>query len=192
MYDSLDIDPANFQRQDAADAHLLVVFYMGTVTNEERSLEEGRLIVDDHECVKIMIPGDKNTVVDRPATKHDKKRFAQQYAAFRQGKEGEDQLSGTRLADWPFLSRGQVEELRFIGIKTVEQLSNVADSVNFPGLQQLKTHARSWLATAKDSALAAQQGERLNAQDAKINELMKVIEDQTRLLADMQRGRKAA
>jgi hypothetical protein len=149
MYDSLDIDPANFQRQDAADAHLLVVFYMGTVTNEERSLEEGRLIVDD-------------------------------------------QLSGTRLADWPFLSRGQVEELRFIGIKTVEQLSNVADSVNFPGLQQLKTHARSWLATAKDSALAAQQGERLNAQDAKINELMKVIEDQTRLLADMQRGRKAA
>jgi hypothetical protein len=191
MYE-LEIDPANFQRVDAADAHLLVVFYMGTMTNEEKSIAEGRLIVDDVESVKIIIPGDKNSVIDRPATAHDKKRFAQQYAAFKQGKEGEDQLSGTRLQDWPFLSRGQVEELRFIGIKTVEQLANCNDTVNFAGLQQMKTHAKSWLATAKDSALASQQADRLNAQDAKINELMKVIEDQTRLLAEMQRGRKAA
>ena len=188
----LDIDPANFQRVDAADAHLLAVFYMGTMTNEEKSIAEGRLIVDDVESVKIIIPGDKNSVIDRPATPQDKKRFAQQYAAFKQGKEGEDQLSGTRLKDWPFLSRGQVEELRFIGIKTVEQLANCNDTVNFAGLQQMKTHAKSWLATAKDSALASQQADRLNAQDAKINELMKVIEDQTRLLAEMQRGRKAA
>src|SRR5215471_1867416 len=98
-----EIDSANFQRADAADEHLLVVFYMGTMKNDARSAEEGRLIVDDVECVKIIIPGDKNNMLDRPATPRDKARFARQYAAFRQGKLGDEQISGTRLTDWPFL-----------------------------------------------------------------------------------------
>lgn len=191
-YDTLDFDHTVFQRQDMGDAQLLVVFYMGTMKNEEKSSAEGRLIVDDVECIKVIIPGDKNNVIDRPATAADKRRFAQQYAAFKQGKEGEAQLSGTRLQDWPFVSRGQVEELHWLGFKTVEQLASANDSVNYPGLQQLKTHARSWLATAKDSAIASQQADRLNAQDAQIEELKKVVEDQTRLLAELQRGRKAA
>jgi hypothetical protein len=176
--DTFDLDPALFQRSNAADAHLLAVFYMGTVKNEARSLEEGRHVVDDVECIKIMIPGDKNNTIDRPASKEDKIRFAQQYAAFRQGKEGDDQLSGTRLGDWPFLSRGQVEELRYIGVKTVEQLANVADSVNYPGLQQLKAHAKSWLETAKNSAYAAQQTERLERQDNEIETLKAALADQ--------------
>ena len=188
--DTFELDPALFQRTNAADAHLLVVFYMGTVKNEARSLEEGRHVVDDVECVKIMIPGDKNNTLDRPASIEDKRRFAQQYAAFRQGKEGDDQLSGTRLQDWPFLSRGQVEELRFLGVKTVEQLGNIGDNVNYPGLQQLKAHAKSWMATAKDSAYAAQQTERLERQDNEIATLKAALADQAARIEKLSQGRR--
>jgi len=189
-----ELDPALFQRPDAGDEHLLVVFYMGTLKNEERTIEEGRLIVDDVECVRIIIPGDKNNIIDRPASKADKARFAQRYAAFKQGKEGDEQLSGTRLTDWPFLSRGQVEMLHFIGVKTVEQLANVSDNTNFTGLQQLKTHAKSWLATAKDSALASQQADVMNKQANRIEELEKALADQGAQLKALmnQQGRKAA
>jgi hypothetical protein len=186
-----ELDPAVFKRSAQADEHLLVVFYMGTIKNDARSLAEGRLIVDDVECIKIIIPGDKNNIIDRPASKEDKARFARQYMAFKAGKQGDEQLSGTRLTDWPFLSRGQVEEMHYLGIKTVEQLANTNDSLNFPGLQQFKQHAQSWLATTKDSALAAQQADRLQRQDAEIAELKAAVADQAqrieKLLAQKQR-----
>jgi hypothetical protein len=176
--DTFEIDPALFSRPNAGDEQLFVVFYMGTLKNESRSLEEGRLIVDDVEAVRIMVPGDKTSVIDRPATPTDKARFARQYALFRQGKIGEEQVSGTRLKDWPFVSRAQVEELNYLGIKTVEQMANASDAINFPGLQALKTHARSWLATAKDSAIAAQQADLINQQNAKIEELQMAVAEQ--------------
>src|SRR4051812_45528342 len=116
-------DPDMFSRPNAGDEQLFVVFYMGIVKNEQRTVDEGRPIFDDVECVRIIVPGDRNNINDRPASDVDKRRFAKQYAMFKQGVKEEDQVSGTRLTDWPFLTRAQCEELKYLGLRTVEHLS---------------------------------------------------------------------
>lgn len=178
--ETFDADPNLFTRANAGDEQLFVVFYMGIVQNQSRSVEEGRAIYDDVECVRIIVPGDKNSVIDRPATAHDKRRFMKQYGLFKEGRSEEEQVSGTRLSDWPFLSRAQAEELKYLGIKTVEQLANVRDDITsrVPGLVSLKQNAGVWLAKATKSAEAAQFTKRMQEQDAAVANLTQVVQEQ--------------
>src|SRR4030095_1417545 len=184
---TFDSDIGLFTRPNAGDDQLFVVFYMGTLDNESRTLAEGRRIVDDVECVRIMIPGDKNNIIDRPVTADDRRRFPQQYQMFRDGKKDDDQLTGTRLRDWPYCSRSQVEELTYLGIKTVEQMAGLRDDVcsKAPGFRTLKDNAVAWLARAKDSAIAAQQAKRLEDQDVKLRGMQDVIDDQAKRIEDL-------
>lgn len=178
--ETLEYDHNIFNKPDAGDESLFVVFYAGTMKNSARSEEEGRPIVDDVECIRIIVPGDKNSVIDRPASPQDKARFAKQYALFRSGKSEDDQVSGTRLTDWPHLSRGQCEELAYFGIKTVEQLAAVRDDIvgRVPGLTTLKQTAGIWLANAKGGAEAARVQKQIADQQAQIDQLKKIIREQ--------------
>lgn len=178
--ESYDGDPALFTRPDAGDETLFVVFYMGTMKNEDKSIEAGRPIIDDVECVRIIVPGDKNNVVDRPARDSDKRRFAKQYAMFSQGMKEDDQISGTRLNEWPFLTRGQCEEFKYLGIQTVEQLAEVRDDIvsKVPGMVKLKQHAAVWLGKTKNAAEAAKQAKVMSDQNNRIASLEEVVRDQ--------------
>lgn len=178
--ETFDTDVNLFSRANAGDETLFVVFYMGVLKNDARSVDEGRAIFDDVECVKIIVPGDKNNVIDRPAQASDKQRFTRQYDLFKKGVAEEDQVSGTRLTDWPFLSRAQAEELRYLGIRTVEQLANVRDDITtkVPGLVSLKQNAGVWLAKATKSAEAAQFTKRMQEQDAALANLQSVVQEQ--------------
>src|SRR5436190_15798037 len=89
-------DPNLFTRPNAGDDTLFVIFYMGIMRNDAKSTDAGRPIFDDVECMRATTPGDRNNIIDRPATAQDKARFAKQYAAFKAGKSEEDQISGTR------------------------------------------------------------------------------------------------
>lgn len=173
-------DPALFTKANAGDDSLFVVFYMGVMKNDGKSDEAGRPIFDDVESVRIIVPGDRNNMVDRPASAQDKARFPKQYALFQQGRKEEDQITGTRLTEWPFLSRGQCEEFRYMGLRTVEQLAEVGDGVcaKVPGLTQLKRNAALWLDKAKAGAASAQAAKKMTEQDSKIAELQAVIMDQ--------------
>lgn len=188
--ETFDGDPNLFTRPHAGDESLFVVFYMGTMQNDAKTIEAGRPIIDDIECVRIIVPGDRNSIVDRPADKADKMRFAKQYAMFKEGRKEDDQISGTRLTEWPFLTRGQCEEFRYLGIVTVEQLAECRDDVvaRVPGLAQLKRNAALWLDKAKGAADAAKTAKVLDEQASKINELAKVIEDQAAQLAALRKS----
>lgn len=176
-----------FSRQHAGDDSLFVVFYMGTMQNEAKTIEAGRPIIDDVECVRIIIPGDRNHMIDRPADKADKMRFAKQYAMFKEGRKEDDQVSGTRLTEWPFLTRGQCEEFRYLGLVTVEQLADCRDDVvaRVPGLAQLKRNAALWLDKAKGAADAAKTAKVLDTQASKISDLQKVVDDQAAALREL-------
>jgi hypothetical protein len=185
--DTYDGDPTIFTRQNAGDESLFVVFYMGVIKNEARTAEEGRAIFDDVECVRIIIPGDKNTVIDRPASAQDKQRFSKQYGMFKQGMSEEEQVSGTRLTDWPFLTRAQCEEFRYLGIKTVEQLAGVRDDIvsRVPGLTQLKQHAQVWLGKTQSAAEAAKTSKLISEQAAQIAALQEAVRDQAARIEKM-------
>lgn len=178
--ETYDGDPAMFTKANAGDDSLFVVFYMGTLKNEEKTIEAGRPIIDDIECCRIIVPGDKNNIVDRPATATDKQRFHKQYGLFKAGMKEDEQLSGTMLNEWPLLTRGQVEEFKYLGIRTVEQLAEVRDDIvsRVPGMVQLKQHAAVWLGKSKSAAEAAKQAKIMTDQHAQIENLKEVVRDQ--------------
>jgi hypothetical protein len=197
MYNELPdaVDPAMFTRPNAGDEQLFVTFYMGVLKNESKSLEQGRPIFDDVESVRILVPGDRNSVVDRPATPDDKRRFAKQYDGFKRGLKDEEQTSGVRLTDWPFLTKGQCEELRFLGLRTVEQLAECRDDVcaRVPGLVTLKQNAGVWLGKTKGTAEAAKTAKLIADQAAQIATLQEAIRDQAARIEKMiERSERAA
>lgn len=176
-----------FQRHDAGDDSLFVQFYMGVCVDQEASDKAGRLIARDEEFCRIMIPGDKNNIIDRPASEHDKRRFPRQYEAFKAGVKEEDQVVGTRLRDWPLCSRGQVAEFEYLGVKTVEQLAELRDDVvsRVPGARDLKDIAKSWLGRAKSTAEAAQSVAERKALQSRITELENAIKEQGKVITQL-------
>lgn len=135
------------------DDRLRVRFYLHPKLNSARSEAEGRPIYEEIPYVEIMTPGNKDNIIQRPATDLDKQRFAERYRQF-QAREDQERVEGTLLSEWPGITRGQVEELKFFQIQTVEQLAVLSDSnsQNIMGVQMLKQKAREYLENAKESA----------------------------------------
>lgn len=170
------------QARFAGDERLFVTFFNHPRKDEAKTLEEGRPIFNDESYVRIMVPGDKDSIIIRPARDMDKQRFAKQWQAFSSG-ESEEQ-SGTPLKAWPMITRSQVEELKFFGVHTVEQLADLADVhvQKFMGVGMLKQQAQAFMQAAKESAPLEQlnaaleeRDHQIAAQDQAIQELMEKV-----------------
>ena len=146
-------DPEVFEatNQSKEDEQLLVKFYLEPMQDHTKSAELGRAVFKDVEFVDIRVPGSRDSVA-RPARPADIARFPRHYDAFK--KRIDMPVEGTPLIEWPLLSRSGVEELAFLGIKTVEQLASVADvhTSSVRGLASFKRQAQEWLEDAKDDA----------------------------------------
>ena len=107
---------------------LYVEFYMHAVQDQAASLEANRPIFTEKEYVKIMTPGNKTAVIDRPvrigfSAANDNNRFAQEYTMFKRATDGESpEFVGTPLAEWAQISKSQCLELQHFHVKSVEQL----------------------------------------------------------------------
>lgn len=156
------------QARFAGDARLFVTFFNHPRKDEAKTLEEGRPIFNDEAYVRIMVPGDKDSIVIRPARDMDKQRFAKQWEAFSSGKTAEQE--GTPLRAWPMITRSQVEELKFFGVHTVEQLADLADVhvQKFMGVGALKQQAQAYMQAAKESAPLVQLNAALEERDHEI------------------------
>jgi len=161
----------------AGDDKLFVVFFNHPRKDDEGTLAEGRPIFKDEAYVRIMVPGDKDSIIVRPARDMDKQRFAKQFAAFQAG-EGELH-EGTPLKAWPMVTRAQVEELKFFGVYTVEQLAELADVhvQKFMGVGALKTRAQEFIQAAKESAPMVQLNAAIDQKDSEIAALNQAVED---------------
>jgi len=133
---------------EPGDDALLVKFYLDTVRDIVASEEAGRPIFREVEMVDIRSPGSRNNVV-RVARESDKNRFPKHYALFK-NRVNTEGVEGTPLAEWPLVTRSQVEEMAFMNIKTVEQLAQIPDSKagSMMGFYGLKQKATEWLEKA--------------------------------------------
>lgn len=146
--ETLDYDHTLHTQNPDADKNLAVRFYMHPLKDEEKSLEAGRPIFKDTELVEIRVRGDRNSVVVHPVSDADKQRFPHQYRAF---KEGQAEITqGTPLKEWPIASASMVEELKYLGFLTVENVAAASDSAcdKVPGLRQLKKRAAAYIEIA--------------------------------------------
>ncbi|MBY5351663.1 hypothetical protein [Rhizobium leguminosarum] len=141
--------------------------------------KEGRPIFADKEFVRIFISGDKHTEVYREVTDNDKQRFSDAYKRFKEGAAAREQLTGTPLAQWPYLKPSQIKELEAVNIYTVEQLSALSDTSKQKigmGANELVAAAKAYLATAENSSAAsafAAENERLKDEVTRLQEQMK-------------------
>jgi hypothetical protein len=137
------------------DATLLVKFFMKPKINEKKSQEAGRPIYEEKTHIQIMQPGNKDSIIIRAATKMDKNRFAEHFRKF-EAREDQDVMEGTPLDEWAGITRSQCEELKYLNIRTVEQLSTVSDSNSqgIMGIGYLKEKANKYIEDTAGDATA--------------------------------------
>lgn len=153
-----------------ADSNLFVQFFVKARKNNAKSETEGKPAFDNVEYVRILLPGDKNTEVIRPAHDGDRERFARQYAAFQAKRD--QAMEGTPIEQWPVMDPATVEMCKEVKLFTVEQIAGLNDQQIQKlgmGFRELQKKAKAFLAFAKDTALPQKQAaeiERLAADNA--------------------------
>lgn len=184
-----DVNHQDFQpsAQSSLDEKLLVKFFIKQMPDKKASEVEGRPIFKDVEYIDIKIPGNRIGGATHPAQFRDRQRFPRHYAAFKERKSMP--VEGTPLAEWPVISRTQVEELAFYNVKTVEQLVSMSDTnaSKFLGMQALKRKAAKWLEDTDKTARINQienletsnkeKDERINSLETKLLDLITKVDD---------------
>jgi hypothetical protein len=181
--DQLQSNPFEDQEQAYGspddDRKLHVRFYLAPVEQTAASIIEGRRVFADTEYIEIMIPGDKQTVIQRQVFEMDRKRFPQQYARFKQGLA--DQTIGTPLSELTFISASKVKEYEFFNIRTVEQLAATADGSkagqSMMGFHQDKQRAEAFLTAAKGSAPINELRAKLDERDAALDAMKRQLDE---------------
>lgn len=184
-------DLSLFQKEAAGDDRLVVRFFKKAAHDLEQSVLQGRFVAREVEMVQIMVPGDRDNIIVRPAGEGDKRRFAKHYEAWKKGDS--EQVVGTPLEMWGKLNLAQIEEFRYLGVRTMEQLANLNDQAcqRIPGAFELKRQAVNFLELTKAEAPVKKMEAMLAQRDHEMEDLKKALEDQARIIAEM-RAQKAA
>lgn len=152
--ETLDYDHEIFNAQQAEqDKNLAVRFFVQPLKDEAKSIEEGRAVFSDTVMIEIRVRGDRNNVVQRPIREDDKARFRGAYIAYEKHLAS-GVLEGTPLGEWGAVGPSFVEEMKYLGFYTVEQLAEANDSViaRVPGLQTFKQKAKVFIEFSKGAA----------------------------------------
>lgn len=191
-----------------ADSRLAVKFYKKLVEMTAATQEAGRPIVEERVYIKIMVPGDSLTEIDRPIYESDKQRFPKHWYDFMNRQGNEEVITGTPLSEWTLISRSQAEELKGIKFHTVESIAHASDHqlqrINMIGgmsPHSLREKAKAFLNMAQDSAEIAKREEELNAlreenarikaeADARFAKMQEQMEALMGMVAEKKKGRK--
>ena len=162
----MDVSP-----QQEMDSKLFVQFYVKAVMNNFKSAEAGRPVFDEKDFIRIIVPGDRNTVVDTVVTPEYAHRFRSRYDAFKRNQA--EPVTGTPLAIWPHISVGMRAELAASHVTTVEQLAELPDGLaqRFMGINSLREKAKVFLKNAEDGSAASKLQHELEQRDNEIEVL---------------------
>lgn len=162
--------------QDESDARLNVRFDSRSMHSEVRSREEGRAVYEMVDFVTIMVPGDKDSIIERPAHEGDRQRFPKQWARYQ---ASNTQVVGAPLVQMGTLTPAQIDELKYFGVQTVEQLAALADSnaQKFMGIQKLKQEATRYLDSIKSDAPVSKLRAELSSKDDELKTLKQQVVD---------------
>jgi hypothetical protein len=168
--------PGADESRYAADNKLYVEFSRKPRLHPAKSREAGRAIYEEADYVRIHVPGDKSSVVERPITEMDIQRFADRYKKWQAGQA--EAVVGTPLTALPGMSPAKVEEYKYFKIVTVEQLAEANDNLGqkFMSFQQDKARAKAFMEVAANNAPIEKMNEELGKRDAEIENLKTMVE----------------
>lgn len=172
-------EPSDFAKPDesrfAADNKLYVEFFRRPVLHPGKSREAGRAVYDEADYVRIHVPGDKSSVVERPLSEQDVFRFQERYKKWKAGQD--EAVTGTPLSALPGMSPSKVEEYKFFKIITVEQLADANDNLGgkFMSFQMDKQRAKAFMEVAANNAPIEKMNAELAKRDAELEELRSMV-----------------
>lgn len=173
-------EPGDFAKPDetrfAADNKLYVEFYRKPVLQPGESRAAGRAVYKEVDYVRIHVPGDKASVVERPVSQQDEFRFQDRYNKWKAGQE--EAVTGTPLSALPGMTPSKVEEYKFFKLVTVEQLAEANDNLGgkFMSFQADKQRAKAFMEVARNNAPIEKMNEELQKRDAEIENLKTMVE----------------
>jgi len=156
---------------------LPAVFKIVPVRMGALSEAAGRDVWEDREYIEIYLPGGK-TVISKEPTEEEKRMYAMEYKAFKDGLEGVHE--GTSIEILPRISPAQIENLKSLKIFTVENLCNYPDGrIGDLGMggRELQTRAKEYLKAADSGKYVLELKNQLAAQQEQINALLEKLED---------------
>jgi len=172
-------EPSDWAKPDetrfAADNKLYVEFFRKPVLQPGKSRDAGRAVYEEVDYVRIHVPGDKSSVIERPVSQMDIFRFQDRYNKWKAGQE--EAVTGTPLTALPGMTPSKVEEYKFFKLVTVEQLAEANDNLGakFMSFQQDKQRAKAFLEVAKNNAPIERMNEELAKRDAELEELRAMV-----------------
>jgi hypothetical protein len=173
-------EPSDFSKPDetrfAADNKLYVEFFRKPILQPGKSREAGRAVYEEVDYVRIHVPGDKSSVIERPLSQQDVFRFQDRYNKWKAGQE--EAVTGTPLSALPGMNASKVEEYKFFKIVTVEQLADANDNLGgkFMSFQQDKQRAKAFMEVAANNAPIEKMNAELQKRDAEIENLRTMVE----------------
>lgn len=173
-------EPSDFSKPDetrfAADNKLYIEFFRKPVMQPGKSREAGRAVYEEVDYVRIHVPGDKSSVIERPLSQQDVFRFQDRYNKWKAGQE--EAVTGTPLSALPGMNASKVEEYRFFKIITVEQLADANDNLGgkFMSFQSDKQRAKAFMEVAANNAPIEKMNAELQKRDAEIENLRTMVE----------------
>jgi bifunctional DNA-binding transcriptional regulator/antitoxin component of YhaV-PrlF toxin-antitoxin module len=167
-------DPQDFTPGDSrkGDEHLAIRFFRKAARDDVASAADGVMRFKEVDMIQIMVPGDRDNIIVRPAGAGDIRRFSKQYEDWKRN-ETSEQLNGTPLELWGKASLAQIEEYRYIGVRTIEQLGALSDAacMKLPGALEMKRKAQAFLEVQKDEAPLRKVQAELEQRDQVIAEM---------------------
>lgn len=107
------------------------------------------------------------------------------YEAWKKGHE--IPVDGTPLGVWPGVNAAQVQAFQQVGLKTVEQVATMPESimqrVPLPGVRELRKQAEAFLAATDRSSVANQvteQAKQIEALQEQLAAAMELLEEQSK------------
>lgn len=160
------MDGLTGQAAQGDDSKVWAEFRMHPVVDGPASKAAGRTVKKDVPYIKIIQPGESRLAsYDQPARDEDVARFPRQWAAF-QANQKQD-VSGSPLDLLFPESPAIVENLKNVGVRTIDQLAALPDT----GLQNIGMGARQWQEKAKAYLEQASKGQGFHALAARVDQM---------------------
>ena len=173
-------EPSDLPRPDESrfehDNKLYVEFSRKPRLHPGKSRDEGRAIYEEVDYVRIHVPGDKSSVIERPVNQLDIQRFGDRYNKWKAGQA--EAVTGTPLSALPGMTPAKVEEYKYFKLITVEQLAEANDGLGqkFMAFHQDKQRAKAFMEVARNNAPIEKMNEELEKRDAEIENLKTMVE----------------
>ena len=164
-----------------------MVEYCASNADPARSLTKAKVVNVLDRLVEL-VPNDNNI-----ASKLAHGRAAAIRPAYLAWKEGhETPVSGTSISSWPGVSPEQAELLKGIGMRTVEDVRDMSESViariPFPGARELRANADRFLASS-DTMRIAHDLQRKDGDIASLKAEIEALREMVRAAADKPQSR---